>query len=154
MLEVELRNVLESDLESAYEIFKQMHEKLCYSDINPDWEIPRKPLISDFDTFKETLDNTNIFFVDLKGDENKTVGYIILNVYTSGSASIQEIMIKPEERRKGYGRRSLKKLIEVLKEDDEIATVKVISATMATDNFYSSCNFRYTSGDLYEYRLR
>lgn len=90
----------------------------------------------------------------MKETEEKVVGYIILNAFNNGAAYIKEIMIKSEERRHGYGRRAVKELIEGLKEDEDFKLLKVISATMATDDFYSSCGFRYTSGDVYEHRLR
>lgn len=154
MLEVDLRNVLEYDIETAYEIFKPMHENLYYSDIDPDWKNPRTSKISNMKTFDDFLKDGNIFFIVLKENEEKVIGYIMLNVYFSGTAQIEEIMVKAEERRHGYARRAIKALCEGLKEDEEIERVVVISATMATDNFYSSCNFRYTKGDLYEYRLK
>ncbi len=154
MVEVDIRNVLEYGIESAYEIFKPMHENLCYSDIDASLESPRKPIFPDFDSFKKALEETNIFFIVLKENKEKIVGYIILNAFNDGSAHIKEIMIKSEERRNCYGRRAVKKLIKILEEDEELTCLKVFSATIATDNFYSSCNFRYISGDTYEYRLR
>lgn len=151
MLEVDLRNVLEYDIETAYGIFKPMHENLCYSDIDPKLERPRTRKIADFEAFNDFLKENNIFFIVLK---EKIVGYIMLSVFFNGTAQIEEIMVNSEERRHGYARKAIKVLIEGLKEDEEIKRLMVISATMATDNFYSSCGFRYNSGDMYEYRLR
>ena len=152
MLKVDIRNVLDYGIESAYEIFKPMHENLCYSDMDSKWEILREPIFTDFKSFESALEYTNIFFIVLEESEEKIVGYIILDAFNSGAAQIKEIMIKPEERKHGYGRRAVKLLMEILKEDEDIKSLCVVSATMATDNFYSSCGFRYSSGNLYEYR--
>lgn len=154
MKEVDLRNVLEYDIEVAYGIFKPLHENLCYSEIDSSWEVPSKPIFADFNAFKNSLEETNIFFIVLKEKEERVIGYIILDVFNSGVAQIRQITIKSEERRYGYGRRAVKELIEGLKEDEDLKALTVISATMATDSFYSSCGFRYISGDTYERRLR
>lgn len=151
MKEIDLRNALEYDIEVAYGIFKPLHENLCYSDLDSRWESLRKPKLSDFEAFNDFLKQDNIFFILL---EEKVIGYIMLKVYFSGTAQIEEIMIIAEERRHGYGRKAIKELIEGLKEDEEINSLVAISATMATDEFYSSCGFRYISGDKYEHRLR
>lgn len=154
MTELELRNVLDYEEHKGYEIFKSMHERFKYSDIDPAYETVRAPIIKSFEEFKENLKQTNICFVVLKEDEEKVVGYIIFDVSKEGYAKIQEIVVKPENRRSGFGRKAIKQLIEILREDEEIAKVKVLSATISSDCFFSSCNFRYISEDTYEYKLR
>ena len=153
MLKVVLRNVLEYDIKTAYEVFKPMHDNLSYSDIDSKVEYLRKPRYPDFKSFKEALDQINIFFI-VNENEDKVVGYIILDVLNHGPAYINEIMVEREERKRGYGKKAIQALIEGLKEDKDIEVLRVISATMATDNFYSACNFRYIAGDVYEYRLK
>lgn len=154
MPEIELRNALEYGIEEAYKLFKPMHDGLCYSELNQNFEYPRTPFITSIEEFRENLSEDNIFFIVLKENNEKVIGYIMLSVFTSGVAQIREIMITPENRRHNYGRSAVRKLAEGLKEDEEIRKVKVISATIATDNFYSSCNFRWTEGDIYEFRLK
>lgn len=152
MVEVDLRNALEYDALESYAIFKPNHENLCYSDIESEPQIQRTSFITSFEQYQKFLEESNIFFITTS--EENEVGYIILDVTTDGTARIREMMIKPEFRGCGYGKKAVKKLLEGLSEDEEIKVVTVFSATIATDNFYSSCNFRYESGDTYKYQLR
>ena len=152
MVEIDLRSALEYDAEKGYAIFMRDYENLSYADYDSSDENPRTPEITSIEQYQKTLELSNIFFI-ISSEEGE-VGYIILDVYNSGTAQIKEIAVSKEHRRKRYGRRAIKKLIEGLSEDEEISEVVVISATIATDNFYSSCNFRYTSGDMYVYKLR
>ena len=108
MLKVVLRNVLEYDIKTAYEIFKPMHDNLSYSDIDSKVEHLRKPRYPDFKSFKEALDQINIFFI-VNENEDRVVGYIILDVLNHGPAYINEIMVEREERKRGntsFDRRS------------------------------------------------
>lgn len=148
-----LRNVLENDTETAYQIFKPMHEGLCYLETDSSSEKPRSPKIKSYEEFCEKLEATNIFFVVLE-ETREIIGYIEFDVFQSGVAQINEIFIIPEQRRHGYGRSAVKELVEGLREDKEIKKIVVISATIATDNFYTSCRFRFTSGDMYELELK
>lgn len=152
MVEIDLRNALEYDATAGYAIFRPDYETLCYSDIDTLPEVPRKPQITNFEQYQKFLEESNLFFI--LADNEKEVGYIILDVTTSGTAQIKEMLVKKEFRGKGYGRRAVKKLLEELREDEEIKEVVVISATIATDCFYSACNFRYEVGDIYKYQLR
>lgn len=154
MINLELRNVLEYGIIPAYEAFKELHENLSYSDTSDFPETPRQPLIKNIKEFDEFLKKSNIFFIVLKEEQERIVGYIILDVFnSSGEAKIQEMMVTKKERRRGIGRVAVKSLIDELKEDDTINCVRIFSATMATDNFWSACNFRYLSGDTYEYKF-
>lgn len=153
-MNMELRNAIEYDVEEAYKLFKPLHENVCYSELDPTMETKRTPFITSKEAFIETLKDTNIFFIVLKETEEKVIGYIILPVFNSGIAQIKEIMIAPELKQHGYGKKAVKLLIEGLREDETISIIKVFSATIATDNFYSACNFRFTSGDTYEFKLR
>lgn len=153
-MNIELRNVLEYDVGKAYGVFKLLHENLSYSELDPAMEMERQPFITSKEAFVETLNDTNIFFIVLKETEEKVIGYIILPVFNNGIAQIKEIAIASEFKQKGYGKKAMKLLIEGLREDETISVIKVFSATIATDNFYSACNFRFTSGDTYEFKLR
>lgn len=154
MTKLELRNVLEyGGIIPAYEIFKPIHENVVYSDVPNSPQIIRRMAIKNVKEFDEFLKKSNIFFIFLDGNPDNIVGYIILDVFESGEAKIQEIVIKQEFRMQGFGRRAVKTLIEELKKDKTIKYVRIFSATMATDDFWSACNFRYLYGDTYEYAL-
>lgn len=152
MVKIDLRNALEYDVTAGYAIFKPNHENLAYSDIDPKLEFPRTPSINTIQEYQKLLESSNLFFiVEETGNE---VGYIILDVTTDGTAKIQEMMVKKEFRGRRYGAKAIKALIQGLSEDEEIKEVTVFSATIATDNFYSSCDFRYVGGDTYKYQLK
>lgn len=108
-MSVELRNVLEYDVEKAYEIFRPLHENVCYSELDPAMETKRTPFITSKEAFVETLKDTNIFFIVLKETEENVIGYIILPVFNNGIAQIKEIMIAPEFKQKGYGKKAMVK---------------------------------------------
>lgn len=152
MVDIELRNVLEYDAKTGYEIFMQDYIGLCYLDSSSTKQTPRKPEITNFVQYEEFLKQSNIFFIVSSKDNE--IGYIMLDVFNKGVAQIKEIAIRKEFRHKGYGKQAIKTLIRELKDDEDIKKIVVISATIDTDNFYSSCNFRFISGDMYEYVLR
>ena len=152
MVEIDLRSAIEYEAENGYAIFMRHYENLCYLAENPSLESRREPAISSFEQYQKILEETNIIFI--VSSEDGEIGYLILDVYTSGTAQIKEIMVQRECRRQGYARRAIKLLLENLREDEEIREVTVISASIPTDNFYSSCNFRFVGGDQYTYRLR
>jgi ribosomal protein S18 acetylase RimI-like enzyme len=143
---IEIRDV-ERTVE-CYNVFKEMHENLSYSDSNSKLEVPRAPIIKSFEQYQKTLEQTNIYFIVYFCN---IIGYIIMDAYDD-TCKIQEMCIKPEYRRKGYGRMAIHELISQLKEK-EFKVVQVVSATMGTDDFYTSCRFQWKSGDTYEYRL-
>ncbi len=150
---IELRDV--DSTESCYNEFKSMHENVCYSEIDSNLETQRPPIIRSFEEYQEFVKQTNIYFIIA---ENAIVGYIIMDAFydemvRDNVCKIQEIVIKKEYRKQGYGRKAIKQLISELS-DTEYGIVRVFSATIATDNFYSSCNFRYVHGDTYEYRIK
>lgn len=150
---IELRDV--DSTESCYNEFKSMHEDVCYSEIDSSLEVKRKPIIKSFKEYQKCINETNMYFIVA---ENAIVGYIIMDAFydekvKENVCKIQEIVIKKEYQKQGYGRKAIKQLITELS-GTEYGIVRVFSATIATDNFYSSCNFRYVYGDTYEYRLK
>lgn len=147
---IELRNV--DVTQKDYLEFMSMHEKVSYSDVDDKEEVFREPHIHSYEEYQAFIAESNIVFIVC---EDEVKGYIIFDVWDEKPitvAKIQEMVIKKEYRRSGYGKRAIKQLFTELSEND-IDVVRVFSATIATDNFYSSCNFRYKSGDIYEYRL-
>lgn len=133
-----------------YQVFKPMHENLSYIDVGSMPSYPRAPTITDYETFIKEIKQNNFFFIDLNG---QPIGYIILDAFNSGISQIREICIIPKYQRHGYGKEAIRQLVEILKADDTISVIKVISATIATDFFYKNCGFHFTTGDTFELQV-
>ncbi len=145
MIEVKVRYV--TDDISDYETFMEMHENFTYVH-EDEIEFPRKPVIKDYEQFKICVQNEEIFIATM-GDD--VIGYAVALGYTDGVCKIAEIYVKPEKRRKGLGKKFVEQ-IEKVAQSEGFRKIQLNSATMATDNFWHSCNFRPLNGSaLYEF---
>lgn len=153
MEKIELKNALDYELYKSYNLFIPIHMGLSYSDISCyEDEEPRENEITTFLEYQRLLEETNVFFIVL--GNNKVVGYVMFDVYENGKALINEIAISRKYRRKGFGKKAIKRLIEILSDYAEITQIKVYSATIGTDEFYVSCGFEWISEATYVYLLK
>ncbi len=145
MVEVKVR-YLTDDI-ADYETFMAMHEKFSY--VHEDGtEFTRNPVVNDYEKFKICTQNEELFIATL-GDE--VIGYAIACGYTDGVCKIKEIYVKPEVRRKGLGKKFVEQ-IEKVAQNEGFRKIQLNSVSMATDNFWSYCNFRpLNNSALYEF---
>ena len=144
---LEIRNMEKTEID--YKIFKSMYDNLSYIDIVHVSPVLRPSHFSTFEEFSEAISVGNFFFIVLDHIE---IGYIILDAYLSGVCKIKEFYIIPAYQHRGYGHLVMAQFIAELRKDSTLTVLKVISATIATDKFYTKCGFRYTHGDMYEFQ--
>lgn len=145
---LEIRNMEKTEID--YKIFKSMYDNLSYIDIVHVPPFSRPSHFSTFEEFSKAVNTSNFFFIVLDHIE---IGYIILDAYINGVCQIKEIYIIPAYQHRGYGQQVMTQFIADLKKDSTLTVLKVISATIATDKFYTKCGFRFTCGDTYEFHL-
>ncbi|MBO5397375.1 MAG: GNAT family N-acetyltransferase [Clostridia bacterium] len=145
---LEIRNMEKTEID--YKIFKSMYDNLSYIDIVHVPPVSRSSHFSTFEEFSKSINTANFLFIVLDCIE---IGYIILDAYLSGVCQIREIYIIPAYQHRGYGQQVMAKFIADLKQDYSLKVLKVISATIATDKFYTKCGFRFAYGDTYEFQL-
>lgn len=145
---LEIRNMEKT--ENDYKIFKSMYDNLSYIDIVHVPPVSRFSHFSTFEEFSNAIKTINFLFIVLDHIE---IGYIILDAYFNGVCQMKEIYIIPAYQRRGYGQQIMAQFIADLKKDNTLKVLKVISATIATDKFYTKCGFRFTCGDTYEFQL-
>ncbi len=122
---------------SDYETFMEMHQSFAYIHEDETF-LERNPVIKDYESFKEHAQNEEIF---VAMSEGQVIGYAIGYGYTEGVCKIHEIYVKPEARRRGVGRKFVEQIKQVAK-NEGFRKIQLNSVSMATDNFWSSCNFR------------
>lgn len=134
-----------------FKAFYEMHVLFRYAEYNPADELEREPVIKDYDDFMEYVQKEWIYFAVQDGE---VIGYAIITAFEDMSVKIEELYVSRKHQREGYGKKFVKKFIEFLKEND-MKRVEVFSATIATDNFWSECNFRSVNGtEMYEYKIK
>lgn len=137
-----------------YELFEGMYERMGYLEIDGATVRRIKGKLSTKEAYEEFLESKgDIMFINYE-EIDQIIGYIVLSCYDDGGARIHEMYIEKEHQCRGYGKQVIKNLIGLLKKE-EIKWVELMSATIATDNFWSACNFRFTgSNDTYKYEIK
>lgn len=146
-----LREATASSLD--YEQFDGMYQNFRYSEIDGK-SIPRNnAVLSTKDAYLHYIDQEgNILFV-VEECSGNVVGYFIMAWYEDGGAKINEMHIIESCQRKGYGKKAVKELIKLVKEEG-FKWIELMSYSIATDNFWSACNFRYIGrDDQYEFHI-
>lgn len=137
-----------------YELFDKLYKFFRYAEIDGK-TIPRNNAeLSSLETYLEYIRTKgNILFIQ-EEETNNVVGYFIMAWFDDGGARIREMYIAEEDQRKGYGKKAVKELIKLVKEEG-FKWVELMSYSIATDNFWSACNFRYTgSNDEYKFHIK
>lgn len=137
-----------------YDLFEGMYKVFRYAEID-DKTIPRTSgTLTTFEAYLEYITNKgNILFIQEDGTD-KVIGYFIMSWYEDGGARVNEMYITEDNQRKGYGKKAVKALIALVKEEG-FKWVELMSYSIATDNFWSACNFRYTgSNDEYKFHIK
>lgn len=136
----------------AYEIFKQLHEKVSYSDIPGSSRRIRTPFIKSYEEYCQEVESESIIFIVEEWKE-KVIGYALVKGFPNNLCKISEMYIDSDFQRVGNGRSAVNQIAELAKEEG-FTRIQVFSATMATDNFWFRCRFwPINNSDLYERRL-
>lgn len=102
------------------------------------------PLIGEFQIkpLEEDPENYKTYLIDLG---NTTIGKINVE-YSEGSAFISGFGIRPEYRRKGYGRAALMETLRIIEEQGiKFSSLDVICTNKNALNLYKSCGFKEVS---------
>lgn len=136
-----------------YEIFMNMHKTFAYSEPCPELKSIRPPVIKNKVEYEDFITQKGdiVFAID---DSENVVGYAILQWFEDMACKIQEIYIVEQYQGKHLGKQFVNTIKQVAKEGGFL-TIELMSYSMATDNFWSACNFRYTgANDKYEFQIR
>lgn len=134
-----------------YKTFKEMHLNFQYAEVDISNELPRKPVIKDYEDYMEYAVKEWIYFAVKDGE---VIGYVVITAYDDMGVKFEEMYIDRKYRRQGNGKKFVKKMIEFLKEEG-MKRVEVFSVTMATDNFWAECRFRSVNGsEMFMYEIK
>lgn len=136
---------------SDYESFMKLHKNFRYAEKNPKYEMTRETVVKNYESYKEDIEN--IFFAVL---EDEVIGYAVMSVDEDLIAcNIEEIYIRSDLQKHGYGRMFVKEIIKVAKEE-EFKKIRLISANLTTDRIWFLMGFRpiRPTSDTYEFNLK
>lgn len=138
--------------QADYNQFETMYKNFEYSEIEgQSFSRSEGVLKTQADYTEYITEKGNILFVELDGT---VIGYAILAWYEDGGVRIHEFHIIKEYQRKGYGKKAVKKLIELVK-NEGFKWLELMSFSIGTDCFWSACNFRYIGHDeQYEFHIK
>lgn len=152
MMKLQLREATSS--QEDYSKFEEMYKNFRYAEIDGKM-IPRSKLVLETkEKYMHYIDQEgNVLFI-VEECSGNIVGYFIMAWYEDGGAKINEMHIVESCQRKGYGKKAVKELISLVKEEG-FKWIELMSYSIATDNFWSACNFRYIGrDDQYEFHIK
>ena len=147
MLEVRYATAKNSD----YEAFMKLHKNFRYAEENPKNETDRELVIKDYQSYKNDVENT--FFAVLDGE---IIGYAVMSVDEEEltTCKIEEIYVRSDLQRHGYGRRFVREIIKVAKEEN-FKKITLISANLTTDKIWFLMGFKsLRSSEIYEFEIK
>ena len=149
MIKIELR-VAEAN-QVDYDLFDKMDSAMRYSE-DDDVEMERKKQFQSYEEYDRYLaDLGTIIFINLEGAD-EPIGFFRVTGFKDNSLKINDMYITKANQGKGYGKKAVKQLIEDLKDDFE--RFFLMSYSIATDCFWSSCSFRVNEGGYSEFKIK
>lgn len=138
---------------SDYEAFKKLHEHFGYAENNPKKFSERKVIIDTYKTYLKYVEDESMLFAILDGE---VIGYAIMSVEDCNRCKIEEIYVKFELQRKGYGRQFVEQIKQVAKQE-AFKEIELISANLTTDQIWFKLGFKhpiFTDDIFYRIKLK
>lgn len=131
--EIDIREVIKKDVESIFELGKNISGFEVSNDIVTFWPVQ---------LLKNSVNKEDVIFLLIEKEKN-IIGFIIMNLnYSLSKGEIEDVYIIDKERNKGYGSMLLKKAVELAKNKGIKYKIEYINAlTNTAEGFFEKNDF-------------